>query len=89
MEDFKNLHSVRVIWRGNKYVVEMDPDASLKNLGDELQKLTNVKPDTLRLVVPQVSGKGSKLLSPYSEEHSNLSLREASVVEVLLSVKVS
>ncbi|XP_065874467.1 uncharacterized protein [Euphorbia lathyris] len=81
MDNFESLLSIIVIWRGNKYVVEMNPDASLKNLGDELQKLTDVKPDTMRLFVPQISSKCSKLLSPYSKEHSELSLQKASIVE--------
>ncbi|KDP30833.1 hypothetical protein JCGZ_13776 [Jatropha curcas] len=59
----------------------MNSNASLKDLGDELQKLTDVKPDTMKLIVPQVSSKGSKLLSPFSNEHSQLSLHKASILE--------
>ncbi|WCJ37426.1 hypothetical protein M5689_018566 [Euphorbia peplus] len=81
MEKFERLLSIMVVWRGNKYVVQLNPHASLKNLGDELQMLTNVKPDTMRLIVPLISGKGSKLLSPYSKEHSELTLQNVSVVE--------
>ncbi|PPD99425.1 hypothetical protein GOBAR_DD03542 [Gossypium barbadense] len=75
--------NVTVIWRGNKYMVEMDSGANLKELGDELQKLTDVKPDTMRLIVPQLSGKGSRMLHPFSDEHSCLSLQEASVFMVV------
>ncbi|KAF2284852.1 hypothetical protein GH714_031248 [Hevea brasiliensis] len=60
----------------------MNPDASLKDLGDELLKLTDVKPDTMRLIVPQISSKGSKLLSPFSKEHSQLNLHKAYVIEL-------
>ncbi|KAG5232031.1 hypothetical protein OIU76_005139 [Salix suchowensis] len=75
------MFKVTVIWRGNKYIVEMNADASVKGLGNELQKLTDVKADTMRLIVPQFSNKSSKLLFPFSDEHSQLSLHEASIME--------
>ncbi|KAG5548185.1 hypothetical protein RHGRI_013777 [Rhododendron griersonianum] len=57
----------------------MNSAASLKDLGHELQKLTDVKADPMRLIVPQASDKSSKLLSPFSEEqHSCLRLQEIS-----------
>ncbi|KAE8685906.1 putative lipid-A-disaccharide synthase [Hibiscus syriacus] len=79
MEEQPNMVNVTVIWRGNKYMVEMDSNANLKELGDELQKLTDVKADTMSLIVPQFSGKGSRMLHPFSDEHSSLSLQEASI----------
>ncbi|KAK2648830.1 hypothetical protein Ddye_016319 [Dipteronia dyeriana] len=79
MQDSQCILKVSVIWRGNKYVVEMNSGASLKELGHELQKLTDVKADTMRFIVPL--NKGSKLLSPFSDDHSSLSLQEASVIE--------
>ncbi|KAF9669577.1 hypothetical protein SADUNF_Sadunf14G0122000 [Salix dunnii] len=75
------MFKVTVIWRGNKYIVEMNADASVKVLGNELQKLTDIKADTMRLIVPQFSNKSSKLLFPFSDEHSQLSLQEASIME--------
>ncbi|XP_022771728.1 uncharacterized protein LOC111314541 [Durio zibethinus] len=81
MEKQENMVNVTVIWRGNKYMVEMNSGAYLKELGDELQKLTDVKADTMRLIVPQLSGKGSRMLHPFSDEHSCLSLQEASIVK--------
>ncbi|XVF21063.1 hypothetical protein REPUB_Repub12eG0058200 [Reevesia pubescens] len=80
MEEQENMVNVTVIWRGNKYMVEMNSGANLKELGDELQKLTDVKADTMRLIVPQLLGKGSRMLLPFSDEHSCLSLLEASIV---------
>ncbi|CAI9090130.1 OLC1v1024834C1 [Oldenlandia corymbosa var. corymbosa] len=68
-----------VTWRGRTFILEMDPSAKLKDLGDRLQELTNVKSDTMRLIVP--AKKGSKLLYPFSDEHSNLSLEAASTIE--------
>ncbi|XWS36732.1 hypothetical protein CRYUN_Cryun20dG0111000 [Craigia yunnanensis] len=79
MEEQENMVNVTVIWRGNKYMVEMNSGAYLKELGDELQKLTDVKADTMRLIVPQLSGKGSRMLHPFLDEYSCLSLQEASV----------
>ncbi|KAM7267634.1 hypothetical protein ACFE04_009800 [Oxalis oulophora] len=78
MEDMQeDVFDVTVIWRGKNYVVGINLDAPLKELAHELQKLTNVKEDTIRLIVPR----SSKLLSPFSDEHSSLSLREASITE--------
>lgn len=81
MQDSESLLKILVIWRGNKYVVEMNSGASLKELGHELLKLTAVKADTMRFIVPQ--NKGSKLLSPLADDHSSLSLQEVSITEVL------
>ncbi|KAH7576673.1 hypothetical protein JRO89_XS01G0128300 [Xanthoceras sorbifolium] len=79
MQDPQSILKLSVIWRRNKYVVEMNSDASVKELGHELQKLTDVKADTMRFIVSV--NKGSKLLLPFSDDHSSLSLHEASVIE--------
>ncbi|KAF7140222.1 hypothetical protein RHSIM_Rhsim06G0169800 [Rhododendron simsii] len=76
-----STHNITVTWRGKKFIVEMNSAASLKDLGHELQKLTDVKADTMRLIVPQAFDKSSKLLSPFSEEHSRLHLQEISFFE--------
>ncbi|KAF5741398.1 hypothetical protein HS088_TW10G00395 [Tripterygium wilfordii] len=81
MENPIDMVNFSVLWRGNKYVVDINSDASLKDLGDELQRLTAVKTDTLRLIIPQKSIKSSKLFYPFSEEHSSLILHEASITE--------
>ena len=83
METQPNLQKVSVTWRGKKFVVEMNLDATVKDLGQELQRLTNIQEDTLRLIVPQISNKTSKLVSPFSTEHAFLSLQETSITEVL------
>ncbi|KAL0311279.1 UNVERIFIED_CONTAM: hypothetical protein Sangu_2422600 [Sesamum angustifolium] len=79
MEQQQDLHSCSVIWRGQKFAVEMNPSASLKELGEKLQELTNIKADTLRLLVPME--KSSKMLYPFSNEHSCLSLGSASLLK--------
>ncbi|KAK8671989.1 hypothetical protein V6N13_110367 [Hibiscus sabdariffa] len=79
MEEQVNLVNVTVIRKGNKYMVEMGSGANLKELGDKLQKLTDVEADTMRLIVPQLLGKGSRMLHPFLDEHSCLSLQEASI----------
>lgn len=68
-----------IIWRGKKFVLEMSPIATVKDLGCELQTQTNVKTDTMRLIVPV--NKTSRLLYPFSDEHSHLSLEELSILE--------
>ncbi|KZV28324.1 hypothetical protein F511_16574 [Dorcoceras hygrometricum] len=75
----RESHSCLVTWRGQKFKVEMNQDATLKDLGDHLQKVTNVKADTLRLLVSM--GKSSTILYPFSDQHSGLSLEAASVLE--------
>ncbi|CAL1381967.1 unnamed protein product [Linum trigynum] len=77
MQEAESLINVTVTWRGKRYEVEIDAGACLKDLGDELRTLTDVEPDTMRLIVPQ--GKTSKLLSPFSDEHSHMTLLEASI----------
>jgi len=74
--------NVLIIWRGKHLNVEVDQTCTIHELGDKLQKLTNVKSDTMRLLVPQSRNKGSRLVSPFSDEHANLSLIEASILEV-------
>jgi len=82
MVQLPNILSVHVVWKGRKFVLEQSPDASLKELGEELQALTDVKADTLRLIIPQSSSKSSKLFMPFSEEHSCIKLQDAGIAEV-------
>ncbi|CAN7058442.1 hypothetical protein IGI04_014670 [Brassica rapa subsp. trilocularis] len=72
---------VSVMWRGNTYTIEIDPNANLKELGYELRKLTGVTAETLRLIVPRLNEKGSNLILPFSDEHLRLTLHESSLVE--------
>ncbi|CAJ2668318.1 unnamed protein product [Trifolium pratense] len=81
MPTSSSLINISVTWRGKKFVVDMNLDATVKDLGEELQKLTNIKQDTMKLIVPQIAGKTSKLLAPFSTEHALLSLQETSITE--------
>ncbi|XP_052734676.1 uncharacterized protein LOC108319791 isoform X3 [Vigna angularis] len=81
MQPQSSLLNVSVTWRGKKFVVEMNIGANVKDLGQELQKLTNINEDTMRFIIPQISGRASKLLAPFSAEHAVLSLQEASITE--------
>lgn len=63
-------------------MVEINPDATLKEFGHELLELTEVKAETMRLIVPQPSTRGSQLLYPFSDEHMHLSLQETSILQV-------
>ncbi|XP_057506870.1 uncharacterized protein LOC130790035 isoform X2 [Actinidia eriantha] len=81
MQEQQSTRNISVTWRGKKVILEMNSDNTLKDLGHELQKLTDVKADTMRLIVPQTSDRSSKLLSPFSDEHSSLSLQETSFFE--------
>ncbi|XP_074272822.1 uncharacterized protein LOC141596515 isoform X2 [Silene latifolia] len=76
----QSILSIPTIWRGKKFVLELSSEAPVLELGQELQKLTDVKANTLRLIVPQSSGKGSKLLMPFSDEHSSISLQDAGII---------
>lgn len=73
--------NILVIWRGKQFDVNVNPDSNVKEFGQKLQELTNVRPDTMRLFVPQKNNKGSKMLSPFSDVHSMLSLRESAILE--------
>ncbi|GMY09775.1 ubiquitin and wlm domain-containing metalloprotease [Fagus crenata] len=79
MQNPENMQNISVVWREKSFTIEMNSCATIKELGLELQKLTNVKADTMRLIVPQSSNKSSKLLSPFSDEHAFLSLQETSI----------
>jgi hypothetical protein len=65
MQTSSSMINISVTWRGKKFVVDMNPDATVKDLGEELQKLTDIKEDTMKLIVPQIAGKTSKLLAPF------------------------
>lgn len=80
MEKRQDLQSFSVFWRGRELVVEMNLGATVKELGDKLQELTHVEADTLRLLVHV--DKNSKLLYPFSDEHSHMSLESASILKV-------
>ncbi|KAE8075602.1 hypothetical protein FH972_014298 [Carpinus fangiana] len=81
MENPESIQSISVLWRGKKFTIEMSSGATLKELGLKLQKLTDVKADTMRLIVPKSSNKTSKLLSPFSDEQAFLSLDETSITK--------
>lgn len=81
MPEQESILKTAVIWRGQKLIVEMNMDATLEDFGNELQKLTDVKAETLRLIVPQSSSKSSKLLYPFSDGHSSLRLQEIPINE--------
>ncbi|KAL2474268.1 wlm [Abeliophyllum distichum] len=78
MED-QDSHSISVMWQRERFIVDINPGATLKELGNKLQELTHVKADTLRLLVP--TDASSKLLYPFSVEHSCLSLEAISVLK--------
>ncbi|KAK4577142.1 hypothetical protein RGQ29_027590 [Quercus rubra] len=79
MQNPESTQHISVVWRGKTFTIEMNSGATIKELGLELLKLTNVKADTMRLIVPQSSNKSSKLLSPFSDEQAFLSLQDTSI----------
>ncbi|CAL5013298.1 unnamed protein product [Urochloa decumbens] len=72
---------ISVTWRGRQLDVDADPSCTVKEFGQLLQDLTSVKPETLKLIVPQSTNKGSKLIAPFSDPHSSLTLNEAAISE--------
>ncbi|KAJ4758700.1 Ubiquitin and WLM domain-containing metalloprotease [Rhynchospora pubera] len=80
MEEDK-IAKVSVIWRGKQLNVEIDQSCNVKQLGQMLQDLTNVKPDTLKLLVPLLEKKSSKLIAPFSDSDSSLSLQDAGIIQ--------
>ncbi|KAI3992572.1 hypothetical protein MKX01_020864 [Papaver californicum] len=81
MEKEHNMVNIFVVWRGKKLCVETNSKSTMKEFGQKLQELTNVKSDTMRLLVPKSSNKGSSLLVPFSDEHSSLRLQDSSILE--------
>ncbi|KAJ4747500.1 Ubiquitin and WLM domain-containing metalloprotease [Rhynchospora pubera] len=80
MEEDK-MAKVSVIWRGKQLNVEIDQSCNVKQLGQMLQDLTNVKPVTLKLLVPLSEKKSSKLIAPFSDSDSSLSLQDAGIIQ--------
>lgn len=80
MQQQQDKNDILVTWRGKKFIVPMTSGATLREFGDSLQKLTDVKADTLRLIVRY--NKSSKMLYPFSDEHSSLTLQETPVFQV-------
>ncbi|XP_062192715.1 uncharacterized protein LOC133896182 isoform X2 [Phragmites australis] len=80
MED-NRITRISVTWRGKQLDVDADPSCTVKEFGQLLQDLTSVKPDTLKLIVPQSANKGSKLITPFLDLHSSLTLNEAGISE--------
>ncbi|KAJ3677602.1 hypothetical protein LUZ60_003326 [Juncus effusus] len=78
MEEQK-IVKIPVIWRGKQLNLDINSSCNIKELGNMLQELTNVKPDTLKLLVP--TNKSSKLIAPFSDSHSNLSLQDTGLTE--------
>ncbi|CAL4999604.1 unnamed protein product [Urochloa decumbens] len=72
---------ISVTWRGRQLDVDADPSCTVKEFGQLLQDLTSVKPETLKLIVPQSTNKGSKLITPFSDPHSSLTLNEVAISE--------
>lgn len=73
--------NVEVIWRGTKLNVEVNTRWTVGELGKKLVELTNVKRDTLKLLVPQTNTKGSRLLAPFSDENSSLEIQETGIIK--------
>ncbi|KAG7010414.1 hypothetical protein SDJN02_27207 [Cucurbita argyrosperma subsp. argyrosperma] len=53
--------------------------STLRDLGQKLLNLTEVKADTIRLIVPQYSSKSSKMFHPFSDEDGYLNLQKISI----------
>ncbi|KAG6496641.1 uncharacterized protein LOC121993186 [Zingiber officinale] len=80
MEKLNNCN-VLVVWRGMELSVDVNSNSNVKEFGQKLQELTHVKPDTMRFFVPQTNNKGSRMLSPFSDAHSMLSLQEGAILQ--------
>ncbi|KAL8139108.1 hypothetical protein V2J09_005109 [Rumex salicifolius] len=81
MEQEEGNFNVPVIWRGKKFMVTINSGAFLKEFGDKVQTLTDVKADTLKLIIPQSFGKTSQLLEPFSAEHSYLRMQDTAILK--------
>ncbi|KAI0519523.1 hypothetical protein KFK09_006972 [Dendrobium nobile] len=77
----EGMINVEVIWRGAKFNVEVNTRWTLGELGKKLVELTNVRPDTLKLLVPQTNTKGSRLLAPFSADNSSVEIQETGIIK--------
>ncbi|KAK8955444.1 hypothetical protein KSP40_PGU007289 [Platanthera guangdongensis] len=81
--------NVEIIWRATKLNVEVNSKWTVEELGKKLLQLTNVKHDTLKLIVPQINGKGSRLLAPFSDDNSGLNIQETGILMTASSCRTS
>ncbi|XP_057865190.2 uncharacterized protein LOC131072911 isoform X2 [Cryptomeria japonica] len=72
---------VRVVWRGKTLELTEKAGCTVGELGVKLKELTNVKPETMRLLVPQSKQSGSVSLVPFSDNHGNVRLAETGITE--------
>ncbi|KAL5222448.1 hypothetical protein ABZP36_027161 [Zizania latifolia] len=77
----KRIARISVTWRGRQLDVDADPSCTVKEFGQLLHDLTSVNPETLKLIVPQSTNKGSKLITPFSDPYSILTLKEAAITD--------
>ncbi|PKA51352.1 hypothetical protein AXF42_Ash002717 [Apostasia shenzhenica] len=78
----ETVKNVEFLWRSMKLNVEVNLRWTIKELGEILLQLTDVKPDTLKLLVPQAKGKGSKLIAPFSDDYSSLDMQETGILKL-------
>ncbi|XBI37367.1 hypothetical protein VPH35_122703 [Triticum aestivum] len=86
--DEQRIACISVTWRGRQLDVDADPSCTVKEFGRLLQDLTIFKPEMLKFIVPQSASKGSKLISPFLDPHSSLTLEEAAVSRPRVSLKL-
>lgn len=70
-----------VVWRDKTLKLTVKAGSTVGELGLKLKELTNVAPDTMRLLVPQSKHSGAVSLVPFSDNHGNVRLAETGITE--------
>lgn len=72
---------ISIIWRGKTLELVEKAGSTIGELGIKLKELTNVVPDTMRLLLPRSRRSAPASLLPFSDTHSKMSLAETGIAE--------
>eukprot|EP01018_Ginkgo_biloba_P012115 Gb_25986 [translate_table: standard] len=72
---------ISVTWRGKTLELMEKSGSTVGELGNKLLELTNILPDTMRLLVPHSRHSAPVSLVPFSDQHCKLSLDETGISE--------
>lgn len=72
---------ISIIWRGKTLELVEKAGSTIGELGIKLKELTDVAPDTMRLLLPRSRRSAPVSLLPFSDAHSKLSLAETGIAE--------
>eukprot|EP00249_Psilotum_nudum_P015587 c25413_g1_i1 orf=416-2413(-) len=71
-----------ILYRTSTFHLSATSDSSIRQLGEQLQALTGVAPQTMRLLVPQSHRSAPSALLPFSDAHASILLGQSGIQDV-------